>query len=165
MTTKKGKKASKAPDGLTGTSSDKLTSLEDNSVSANEMSAKRGGKKSKLTASTDTVETIKEESAEEKEAADNSTAGRLARSGYVLNEDQVDGRRWVGIPWQRDEEEKKKGHTVRVTPISEVRPWTGLQVRPENGEPFAVPEVPKDETPAFWLGLLIPGTKDNFIKA
>jgi hypothetical protein len=167
-TKKAAKKTAKAAGSqLTGTDDDKLTSLTDNSVSASEMSAMRGtdDKKPSLAATDETVESLNAEDAKRKEEEDNSEYGRLSRSGYVLNEDQVDGRRWIGIPWQQDEEEKRKGHIIRVTPLADARPFTGLQVRPKNGEPFAVPEVGKDVTSAYWLSLMIPSTKKSFIEA
>jgi hypothetical protein len=163
--TKKTAKETTETKGAANEPESKLTNLQDNSVSPAEMSELRGNKDSKLAASTETAEKMEEESTERKEDEDNSTHGRLSRSGFVLNEDMVTGDRWVGIPYSQDAEELKKGHKVRVTPISEVRPWTGLQVRPKNGEPFAVPEVSKDESPAFWLGLMIPDTNSNFIEA
>lgn len=162
---KSGKKAKAAGSQLTGTDDDKLTSLNTTEVPMSEIRATRGDKGSKLAALDETAAQLDSEIKEEKREEDMSDYGRLSRSGYVLNEDQVDGRRWVGIPYSRDEEEKSKGHVVRITPIQEVRPWTGLQVRPKDGEPFAVPEVGKDATPSFWLGLLIPGTNSNFISA
>lgn len=149
----------------------KLTNLQDNSVTAGEMSAMRGTATgdakgtSKLAATEADAATFEAEDEKRREDEDNSDYGRLSRSGYVLNEDKVTGKRWIGVPVARDPVELAKDHVVVVTPIAEVRPWTGLTVRPENGEPFAVPEVPKDATPAYWLGLIIPGTKDNFISA
>lgn len=160
------KAASKGGSQMTGTDDDKLTSLRDNEVSASEMKAARGtDKPSPLAAPDETSAKIKEETAETKAEEDQSEYGRLSRSGYGLNEDKVTGKRWVGVSYAVDPEEKDKDHTVVFTPITDVRPWTGLQVRPKNGEPFAVPEVGKDATPAYWLSLLIPGTKTNFIEA
>lgn len=152
---------------LTGTDDDKMTFPETTEVSASEMSAMRGTDPNKpsLAATDEDVDRANAEDAEKKAEEDTSEYGRLSRSGYVLNEDQVDGRRWIGVPWQQDEAEKDKGHIVRVTPLADARPFTGLQVRPKNGEPFAVPEVGKDATPAFWLSLMVPGTKKNFIEA
>jgi hypothetical protein len=168
--TKKAKKSSTkkskgAGSQLTGTDDDKLTSLDTTETSMTEISAARGDKGSALSASPETTAALDGETKEEKQEEDTSDYGKLSRSGYGLNEDKVDGRRWVGISYAVDPAEKDKGHIVTFTPIQEVRPWTGLQVRPKSGEPFAVPEVGKDATPSFWLGLMIPGTKKNFIEA
>lgn len=167
----KAKPGAKAPEekedtkGSANVPENKLNNLRDNSVTASEMSEMRGGKPSKLAASADDVATFEAEDEKRAEDEDNSDHGRLSRSGYVLNDDQNTGRRWVGVPWQNDAAEKDKDHIVRVTPIQEVVPFTGLTVRPKGGDPFALPELPKDATPAYWLGLLIPGTKKNFITA
>lgn len=141
--------------------------LTDHSVTASEMAAKKGGKASKLAATDETVETLAAETAAESASEDVSVHGRLSRSGYVLNENQITGERWIGESIQRDPNADATARAkTRVTNIAEVRPWKGLEVRPKSGEPFVVSdEYDKDSTPAAWLSMLIPGTKQNFIAA
>lgn len=154
----------------TGTDDDKLTTLETTEVSGSEMASMKGTAKSgkaSLAASPATMDALAEETAGEKTEQDNSVYGRLSRSGYVLNENQITGERWIGETIQNDPDADHASKLkTRITPIAEVRPWRGLEVRPKNGEPFAVSEeYDKDTTPASWLGMLIPGTNRNFIEA
>jgi hypothetical protein len=93
-----------------------------------------------------------------KEQTDNSTFGRLSRSNLVLNENQITGERWVGVSIQQTDADLASKNRTRITPLAEVRPFRGLTVKPENGEPFALgDEFDRDATPADWLRVMIPG--------
>jgi hypothetical protein len=154
LTNTKAKEASNKPDDLGG--DDKLTSLQTTAVSPGEMTAMKGGKPSPLAASDETVSQIATEDFQRALDADRSIAGRLTRTGYVLNENQITGERWVGLSVQRDPDaDAATKARTRVTNIAEIRPFRGLTVKPTNGEPFAVSEeFDKDATPADWFAVL-----------
>lgn len=122
---------------LTGTDDDKLTSLETTAL----------GPPPKP----------KEE--------DNSIAGRLVRSGYVLNENQITGERYVGETIQKCETATQADRlNTRVTSIAEIPPRKGLTVKPIDGEPFVVgEEFDRDSTPASWFAVINPATQQPFI--
>lgn len=135
---------------------DKLTSLKDNSMSPSEMTAARGGKAGKLAAPDEDLEKANAEDAKKAADEDMSIHARLARSGYVLNENQVTGERWVGLSVQRDPDADATAKAkTRVTSIAEMAPWKGLTVKPKDGEPFAISdEFDKGSTPADWFAVL-----------
>lgn len=129
----------------------KLNNLRDNSVDQSVLLP------SKMVTPTETVETKPDE--------DNSIAARLARTGYVLNENQITGERWVGISVQRDPDADASTRAkTKVTSIAEVAPRKGLTVKPTNGEPFAVSdEFDRSSSPADWFAV-IDGNGKPFLK-
>lgn len=181
------KRAHKAPDGDKDTATakqeaegtkgvsnqpeNKMSDIKDNSVSADEMTHKRHGdtKGAKLAAQdADTAERIQKETQEEKREEDTSIHMRLARSGYVYNEDQISGDRWVGESVQRSTDPRRETAKLRtrVTSIAERPPYKGLRVEPiGGGEPFAIgDEFDKDAKVEMWFAVINPTTGKPFLE-
>lgn len=160
------KKATKTATGVANEPQNAMSDIQSHEATQSEITAKRGGKVSPLAAQDEkTHERIKEEAAKERREEDTTIHARLSRSGYVLNENQITGERWIGESIQRDPDaDAASKNRTRITNIAEVRPFRGLQVRPKDGEPFAVSEeYDKDATPADWLGMIDPNTKKPFL--
>jgi hypothetical protein len=144
-----------------------MSDPESHAVSPGEMAAMKPDAKDSANAESATAALARQNEREEalREQRDNSTAGRLSRSGLVLNENQNTGERWVGKSIQQDSEASHADKLkTRITPITEVKPFRGLTVKPEGGEPFALgDEFDKDATPAMWLGVVDPATGKSLI--
>lgn len=166
--TKKGKAAKDTADAMN--TENPASNPRDNSVSAAELAAKLPGDdkgKGLLAADAQTAERMEAEDETRKADEDNSVAGRLARSGYLYHENQITGERWVGTPIQQDDSaDLASKQRTRVTSLSEAKPFTGLTIKPKDGEPFAVPEEfgGREATPKDWLAILNPATKKPFIE-
>jgi DNA-directed RNA polymerase beta subunit len=160
--------------GIADEPENKLNNLQDNSVSPDEMQAKKGmvgGKTDPAAANlaaqdADTADRLKEESEERKAEEDTSVHARLARSGYVYNDNHITGERWVGVSIQCDPNADAASRAkTRVTSIAEYPPRKGLTVKPKDGEPFAVSEeFDKDSTPKDWFAVIDPVTKKSFLE-
>lgn len=117
-------------------------------------------------ASIDSLEaTADEKEKVELEAADQGLPGKIKRSElYLVNDHSRGGGPYVGISPQNDPKaDQASKERSAVTPLGNVAPRTGLQVRMKDGTSFTIGDgFGPDSTPADWAKVTLPSGEPLF---
>jgi hypothetical protein len=114
--------------------------------------------KSGATVNAKSMEAVKDK-AKDEQPADNSLAGKILKSQlFVVNDHVNGGGPYVGISPQSDPNASESSKRLSsVNPLGIVAPRTGMQVRPKDGDAFAIGEgFGPDSTPAEWAKVTKP---------